>query len=53
MRFAADAEGVIAANIKRIAIERRIAESFPVAADGFLCDLGKTGAADLRPVPVK
>ena len=46
MRFAADAEGVIAANIERVAIERRIAERLPMAADGFLRDLGKAGAAD-------
>ena len=45
MRFAANAEGVVAADIKRIAIKRRIAERFFMKADGFLGDLGKAGAA--------
>jgi hypothetical protein len=48
MRFAAYAEGVIAANVKGMAIERRIAESFFTAANGFLRDFGEPDAADPR-----
>src|SRR3984893_5696799 len=46
MRFSAYAEGVIAANVQGMAIERRIAEGFFMAANGFLRDFGKPDAAD-------
>ena len=48
MRFAAYAEGIIAANVKGMAIERCIAEGFFMAANGFLRDFGEPDAADPR-----
>ncbi len=53
MRFAAYAEGVIAANVKGMAIERRIAESLLLAAHGFLGDFAKPNAADPRRGPAE
>ena len=53
MCFAADAEGIIAADFERIAVERRIAERFLVPPHGFLRNLGKTGAANSRDGPSK
>src|SRR3982074_499269 len=48
MRFATYTEGVIAANVKGMAIERRVAEGFFMAANGFLRDFGEPDAADPR-----
>ncbi len=46
MYFATNAIGVFAADIERVAIDRRIAESILMPARRFLCDFGKADAAD-------